>query len=106
VEHIADVTVHIDPEDDETASPSNRLPLRDEVMQRLQQQWDGLLPDDCLERVMLHYLDGRIHVDVFLAPACGEAQARDLAGPLRAAAAEVEDIGTVRIYLPGQDAPE
>jgi cation diffusion facilitator family transporter len=99
LEHVADVTVHIDPEDDETASLSNRLPLRAEVMRRLQQQWQDLPLEDCLDKVMLHYLDGKIHVDVFIKASCyANVQSGDLPAAIRAAAGQVEDIGTVKVY--------
>ena len=35
-------TVHIDPEDDEFASPCTHLPLRDEILRRLEAQWQSL----------------------------------------------------------------
>ncbi|MGB5260986.1 MAG: cation diffusion facilitator family transporter [Gammaproteobacteria bacterium] len=105
LEHVADVTVHIDPEDDEVAAPSNRLPLRAEVMQRLHQQWRDLAPDDCLDKVQLHYLDGKIHVDVFLdASSCTPGRAHELAGPLREAARRAADIGTVNVYVANDNA--
>jgi len=65
IEDISDVTVHIDPEDDELA-PCKRLPLRDEILQRLEQQWQGLDLGPGIDRVMLHYLDGKVHVDIFM----------------------------------------
>ncbi len=100
LEHVVDVTVHIDPEDDETASPSNQLPLRAEVMQRLQGQWADLSLDGCLDRVVLHYLDGKIHVDVFLDASRGTpGRARELSGPVREAALRAEDVGTVNVYV-------
>lgn len=100
LEHVSDVTVHIDAEDDETASPTNRLPLRAEVLQRLQRQWADLSVDDCLDRVVLHYLNGKIHVDVFLDPSRGvPGRARELAGPVREAALHAKDIGSVNVYI-------
>ncbi|MDX1697063.1 MAG: cation diffusion facilitator family transporter [Thiohalobacterales bacterium] len=107
LEHVADVTVHIDPEDDETARPSSDLPLRAEVMDRLQRQWQGLPLDDCLERVVLHYLAGRIHVDVYLLPHCGESGAHaGLAHSIRAAARQADDIGEVNVYCSEETAPK
>lgn len=63
VEAINDVTVHIDPEDDEDAVSCRYLPLRKEVMQRLQAIWPELpQPYD----IVLHYLGGLIDIDVEL----------------------------------------
>lgn len=100
VEHVADVTVHIDPENDELASPCDRLPLRDEVMRRLWQQWQGLGRQQWLERVVLHYLDGKVHVDVFVrAGELSPEQQTALSAAIRGRAALARDIGEVQVYL-------
>ena len=70
-DNIADVTVHIDPEDDEHAAPSKHLGLRDQVLRRLQSRWQHLPAASRIRRVDLHYLDGRIHVEVELPLAMG-----------------------------------
>lgn len=70
VEEISDVTVHIDPEDDEQAPTCKGLPLRDEVLEELHSAWETL---GCLEkeqRILLHYLSGKIDVDVFFPIEC------------------------------------
>lgn len=66
IEEVADVTVHIDPEDDETSSPCDHLPLRDEVLRMLRGLWQDLPAAAGIDSVTLHYLDGTIHVDVLL----------------------------------------
>jgi len=65
-DNIADVTVHIDPEDDEHAAPGKHLGLRDQVLGRLEARWQHLPAANRIRRVDLHYLDGRIHVEVEL----------------------------------------
>ena len=65
-EDVSDVTVHIDPEDDELASPCDHLPLRNEILRRLGEQWQDLDFRTDIDKVVLHYLDGKVHVDVFL----------------------------------------
>lgn len=100
VEHVADVTVHIDPENDELASPCDQLPLRDVILQRLERSWQDLDPAAWLERVVLHYLDGRVHADVFVRT-CGlapEARTR-LAADIRTRAAAARDVGEVKVYF-------
>jgi cation diffusion facilitator family transporter len=105
LEHVSDVTVHIDPEDDEAGSPSNRLPLRAEVMQRLQQEWEGLGLEQYLDHVVLHYLSGKIQVEVFLqATGARMEQALGLADAVRARARQVADIGSVQVYVSETDA--
>ncbi|VAW76234.1 Cobalt-zinc-cadmium resistance protein [hydrothermal vent metagenome] len=64
-EEVTDVTVHIDPEDDETESPCDQLPLRDELIDRLTDQWAELASIDGRD-ITLHYLRGKLQVDVAL----------------------------------------
>lgn len=66
VEEVSDVTVHIDPEDDEIAPPTRGLPLRDSAEQILQRLWQDVPEVADRRRLQLHYLDGKIEVDVFL----------------------------------------
>ena len=70
-ENIADVTVHIDPEDDEYAAPGRHLGLRDQVQGRLAACWQQLPAARQIRRVNLHYLNGKIHVEVELPLALG-----------------------------------
>ena len=63
VEAITDVTVHIDPEDDEEAPPCRDLPLRDDALRQLDGVWPAL---PASHQVRLHYLSGRIDVELVL----------------------------------------
>ena len=63
VEAITDVTVHIDPEDDEEAPPCRGLPLRSEALQLLQAHWPPL---PAPHHIRLHYLSGKIDVELVL----------------------------------------
>ena len=65
VEEVTDVTVHIDPENDETGSPCNDLPSREEVITELKQRWPQL-PVASVEAMTLHYLSGAIDVELDL----------------------------------------
>ena len=70
VDEITDVTVHVDPEDDEEAPTCAGLPLRDEALRELRAAWSGV---ECFaehKRVLLHYLAGRIDVEVFFPLSC------------------------------------
>jgi cation diffusion facilitator family transporter len=100
LEDVTDVTVHIDPEDDEQASPCNHLPMREEILRRLDHEWQDLELGDSIERVVLHYLDGRVHVDVFI-PMDGIAPERlsALSAAVSKAACRAQDIGKVNIYF-------
>lgn len=65
VDIVSDVTVHIDPENDESGFPCNELPSREKVLSELKQQWSQF-PEAKVENVTLHYLSGKIHVDLDL----------------------------------------
>ncbi len=99
IDHIVDVTVHIDPEDDELAKPCDALPLRDEILARLHAEWAEVPLTDRLDRVVLHYLDGQVHVDLFVSMdglADGE-QAR-LRDQLVESARRASEIGSVEVF--------
>lgn len=68
IDEVADVMVHIDPEDDETAAPNLGLPLRKDLIRQLRQAWNGLPGSEQIreEDITLHYLDGRIVVELKL----------------------------------------
>lgn len=68
-EGVTDVTVHIDPEDDEhdeheSAIPG--LPMRSELLQAIRLRLDGIKEFDQIERFTLHYLAGKIHVEALM----------------------------------------
>jgi len=65
IDEVTDVTIHIDPENDEASSPSSDLPPREQVIKELKQRWPQL-PEVSVEAVTLHYLAGRIDVVIDL----------------------------------------
>jgi len=100
MDDVSDVTVHIDPEDDEVASPCTDLPLRDEIMRRLEKRWAKLDVDPGIERVVLHYLNGKVHVDIIVNPVDMDVAGREeLADTIRKSARMVDDIGNVEVYF-------
>ncbi|MEA1052579.1 cation diffusion facilitator family transporter [Lamprobacter modestohalophilus] len=101
IDRMSDVTVHIDPEDDETAAPTKGLPLRTEVIERLDQLW-GQIPEALMrKRVVLHYLAGAITVDIFfpLRTYIDEPTARQLRDRLREALQADARFADVRVYF-------
>jgi cation diffusion facilitator family transporter len=61
---VLDVLVHIDPEDDmDPAMFATRLPGRDALLAELQPLFAGL---PAPEKVVLHYLNGQIEIEIFL----------------------------------------
>lgn len=99
VENIADVLVHIDAEDDERALINARLPLRGEVLKRLDGYFVGIEAAKAIDSVVLHYLSGKISVEIRLsldvAPTL--ASARALQQRFARAAAHDPQIATVRV---------
>ena len=73
---IMDVTVHIDPEDDEHSIPNRHLPLRAELIERFSKYWQGLDGAGQIQGVTIHYLAGRVDVDIDLPVALAASQER------------------------------
>ncbi len=60
VSGIKDVTVHVDPEDDEIVCPSLHLPNRQEIEENYLHKWQGQFPE--INSWTLHYLDGKMEI--------------------------------------------
>ncbi|MBT8430189.1 MAG: cation diffusion facilitator family transporter [Gammaproteobacteria bacterium] len=99
VEALTDVTVHIDPEDDEDAPACRGLPLRVEVLQALDAAWRGVEALPAQREVRLHYLSGRIEVELVLPlrSLTGDHDTAALQSALEAAAADLPWFGPLRI---------
>ncbi len=61
--HVLDVMVHIDPEDDIQAAHHARSHSRPKLLELLAERLGGVLLDN---RVVFHYLDGRVDVELYL----------------------------------------
>jgi len=101
IDVVADVMVHIDPEDDATQAPSRTLPLRNQMLARLDEHFKHIEAARHIERVTLHYLDGRIRVELIvpLAAVSGHPDARQLAQHLQEAVRHDPDIATLAVYF-------
>ncbi|MDJ0740078.1 MAG: cation diffusion facilitator family transporter [Gammaproteobacteria bacterium] len=66
VADITDVTVHIDPEDDEDTPSCRDLPLRAAALGAIESAWEGahIIPGQ--REIRLHYLSGQIDVELIL----------------------------------------
>jgi cation diffusion facilitator family transporter len=100
-EEMSDVTVHIDPEDDEREAACARLPLRGELMSRLRAQWGQIPAASLLENVGLHYLDGHVHLELFLSlrEMSGTEEAKQIARELTEASKTLPEVGEVMVYF-------
>lgn len=66
VAEIGDVLVHIDPENDEQHLANLTLPLRKEITGRLQTKWQMWGIKASIQQMTLHYLGGRLTIDIYL----------------------------------------
>lgn len=106
VDSVQEAMVHIDPEDDEQAAPCQHLPLRDQLVEHLRGLWANIEAAQQIRWVRLHYLDGKVQVDVCLpldVPGVLDADAAVTAESLHedfaAACREDAMIGEVRLYF-------
>jgi len=65
-EGVTDVTVHIDPEDDEYEAATLGLPMRSELLNRIHGHLEGIEELDHVERFTLHYLAGKVRVEALM----------------------------------------
>lgn len=95
---ISNALVHIDPEDDSLDLLCRGLPLRREVLTDLRNVWQGEVAAADCGSVTLHYLSGKVHVDVVLSIDDVSEQARDLCLRLQDKAQTLDYIGQVRVF--------
>ncbi|MDX1513854.1 MAG: cation diffusion facilitator family transporter [Gammaproteobacteria bacterium] len=98
IDHVEDVMVHIDPEDDERVAPSEHLDMRRQVLERMHERWRGLPATSEVRRVTLHYLDGRVHVELELPLSLAD-RAEELERDFNEALAGEPDIAGVRLLF-------
>lgn len=101
IDRMTDVTVHIDPEDDENAAPTKGLPMRNEVLERLDSLWSDIPEALTRKRLLLHYLNGAISLDAFfpLRTCRDDASAQRLRDALRSALEDDPVFADVRVYF-------
>jgi len=101
IDEVADVTVHIDPEDDGATLLCDGLPLRRELLEQLRTRWEPLLNLDTVKQVNLHYLSGKIHIEIILPLNLVDdvGQANELARRLRQAVADMDGLAPVQVLF-------
>lgn len=104
LENLHDVTVHIDPEDDETAAPCEHLPERAQALGILTKALYSNQCDGEIDRIQLHYLDGKIHVDFFLPLSCltTNKSSDEILKKLHDTVKNLKSFGKIRVYF-GKD---
>jgi cation diffusion facilitator family transporter len=98
---VTDVMVHIDTEEDVDSPSCARLPLRDEVEKRLARYFHDIPEARQIKHTTLHYLNGRIDVELRLplAAVANHAAAEQLARRFAEAAKLDQDIGRLEVLF-------
>ena len=96
LKHVTDVTVHIDPEDDEENMPSIYLPNRSELEQLIELHCQELMHFNQIQKIQFHYLDGQIHLDLYFPL---EFAAFELSQSYQDALTGLEEIQTIRVHF-------
>lgn len=97
-DNISDALVHIDPEDDSVAILCADLPLRREVLRDLRKVWLKDIDSFKSDEVTLHYLNGKVHVDLVCDIHAAHANTEQLSQRLKEQAEALNYIGDVRVY--------
>ena len=99
--NLTDVTVHIDPEDDEINPLYEHLPERAEALGILNKALFNSRCDGEIEDIRLHYLDGTIHVDFYLPLSCLDADknADEILTKLKDVTATLPSFGNIKVYF-------
>jgi len=66
IKEIGDVTLHVDPEDDEVFHSSVTLPNRNSLMEELKNCWASLPGATEIHDIRLHYLGGKVEIEIYL----------------------------------------
>ena len=104
IDEVADVMVHIDPEDDEKVAPSKHLPLRSDVLNKLKTAWSDIDGTNQIQDkdITLHYLQGKIRIDLVLPLSLLENEplaTRDrLAAQFNQIASTLDDVEAISVY--------
>lgn len=101
IEGLNDVTVHIDPEDDEIVAPYEDLPERAEALGILNKALFNNQCDGEIQRIQLHYLDGKIHVDFFLPLSClsSDKTQEQILSKLTEVVGKLNGFGNIKVYF-------
>ncbi len=98
---MTDVMVHIDTEEDVEGPSCEGLPLRDEVLKRLDNYFRAIPEASRIEHVTLHYLDGHIDIELQLplTAVADVSTVQDLTRRFAEAAQGDKDIGSLMVQF-------
>jgi hypothetical protein len=92
-----DITIHIDPEDDEVTASSAPLPSRETIEQQIQPLLKQFHLLNNVIKMQLHYLEGGIEVEILLAKTQGTAVQIDFAEFCQACE-QISNIRSVQLH--------
>ncbi|MBK5944303.1 MULTISPECIES: cation diffusion facilitator family transporter [Halorhodospira] len=101
---VTEVLVHVDHEPPHWDEATAALPLRSKVERDLQTAWSGIQGGDSVERVDLHYMEGRLEVELHLpwGPDCDTTALHQRATQLAAAAEGLAYVSACRVHFIGR----
>lgn len=100
IDNVTDVTMHIDPEDDEKNHPSLTLPSRQAIKTLLKDHCGNLPGYNNIVSITLHYLAGKLVVELYMAADVIRSQdLKSLEKTYQDVLKPVSSIETIKIYL-------
>lgn len=96
---VTDVTVHIDPENDESGAVSAHLPARAVIEKQLAACWEKIPSFSQYRQLLLHYHEGRINIDVILPEVSVTGELSELEREYQQSVNNITGIGKVRLLL-------
>jgi cation diffusion facilitator family transporter len=94
-DEVSDVTVHIDPEDDELAAPCKDLPNRPALETRLREKLAGIPEAGTVQNLTIHYLNGKVELIITL-PASGLTSLEQMSAVRQRILGKLADVECVR----------
>ncbi|MBE9515526.1 MAG: cation transporter [Proteobacteria bacterium] len=101
IPEVADVTVHVDTEDDLLNARTGDLPLRHEIIERLSGYFSVIPAAGDIEKITLHYMSGKVNAEIILPInyASDEEEADALTQEFQATVADDTDMGEIILYF-------
>lgn len=98
-DEVADVLVHIDPENDESAQSCERLPMRDELLRKLKTYWREIPGSEQIKYITLHYLDGKVDMEIKIPMSAVTSlqESKQLAQALQDKARAMDEVGEIQV---------
>jgi len=95
IDEVKDVTVHIDPEDDEIAAPCKNLPTRQELQEQLQVRLKDIPEASKITSMTIHYLGGKVELVITL-PASVLSDVKEISRIREAISENLERVDCIR----------